>query len=272
MQGALFDRYLRVLGAGPGPPSRDLLAELVSAQLVAAPFENISKLYRVRTTGSTNVPTLEEYLDGIEEWRLGGTCYTNNFHFCCLLDRLGFDVSLCGADMSRPDVHIVSMVRIDGRELMVDVGYAAPFFRPLPRDLDGVHVIEFGSCRYVLHPQDLRGRSKLEMIRDGVPVHGYLAKPEPRAMTDFDAVVAASFRPDQTFMNAVVIERFTAEGGSTRLHNLKLIETPPAGPSTTTTLADHDELVDALEHRFGVPGDVIRTAVSGVELTGDIYS
>lgn len=43
---ALFDRYLEVLGVEPGPPSPGLLAALVSAQLVAAPFENISKLYR----------------------------------------------------------------------------------------------------------------------------------------------------------------------------------------------------------------------------------
>ena len=69
-----------------------------------------------------------------------------------------------------------------------------------------------------------------------------------------------------------MIERFTPEGGSTRVHNLKLIETPRAGPSATTALAGHDELVDVVEHRFGVPGDVIRTAIRGIDLTGDIYS
>lgn len=132
----LFDRYLGVLGIEPGEPSSSLLAELVSAQLVTAPFENISKLYRFRTRGSTTITDLRQYLDGIEGWRLGGTCYVNNYHLFSLLDRLGFEVSLCGADMNHPDVHMVSMVKIEGREFMVDVGYAAPFFRPLPRDLD----------------------------------------------------------------------------------------------------------------------------------------
>jgi len=267
-----FDRYLEVLGVEPGPPSLGLLVELVLAQLVAAPFENISKLYRYRTAGSTTVPDLGEYLDGIEGWRLGGTCYTNNHHFYSLLDRLGFRVSLCGADMNQPDVHMVSMVRIDGRELMVDVGYAAPFFQPLPRDLDDAYVIDFGSCRYVLHPQDRQGRSRFELIRGGVPIHGYLAKPEPREVTHFDAIITDSFRSSQTFMNAVVIERFTSEGGSYRIHNLKLIETPPNGPSTTTTLAGRPDLVDAVEHRFGVPRAVILTAIGGVDLNADIYS
>lgn len=271
MKSSHLDRYLEVLGVEPGPPGLGLLVELVSAQLVAAPFENISKLYRYRTTGSTTIPDLGEYLDGIELWRLGGTCYTNNYHFYSLLDRLGFQVSLCAADMNQPDVHMVSMVRVDGRELMVDVGYAAPFFQPLPRDLDDAYVIDFGSCRYVLQPQDRRGRSRLELIRNGAAIHGYLAKPEPRVLTHFDAIITDSFRSNQVFMNAVVIERFTSGGGSTRVHNLKLIETPPSGPSTTTTLADRHELADAVEHRFGVPRDVIRTAIGGVDLNADIY-
>ena len=272
VKSARVDRYLEVLGVEAGTPSPGLLTELVSAQLVAAPFENLSKLCRYRTTGSTMIPDLSEYLDGIETWRLGGTCYTNNFHFSTLLDALGFSVSLCGADMNRPDVHMVSMVRIDGRELMVDVGYAAPFFTPLPRDLDDDYAIDFGSCRYVLHPQDRRGRSRLELIRNGVAVHGYLAKPEPRTLTHFDAIIADSFRPDQTFMNAVVIERFTTEGGSIRLHNLTLTRTPAVGPPTTAALTDRDELIGVVERLFGVPRDVTRTAVDGVDLTADISS
>ena len=35
---ALFERYLEILGIESGEPSAGLLAELVSAQLVAAPF------------------------------------------------------------------------------------------------------------------------------------------------------------------------------------------------------------------------------------------
>jgi len=272
MKPALFDRYLDILGVEPGSPNSGLLTELVSAQLVAAPFENISKLHRLRTTGSTTIPDLEEYLDGIENWRLGGTCYANNHHFFALIEWLGFPVSLCGADMSEADVHMVSMVNLGGREFMIDVGYAAPFYKPIPRDLDKAHIIDFGRCRYVFHPQDEQRRSRLELFRDGVSIHGYLAKPEPRPLTHFDQAVADSFRPDSTFMNALVIERFTPDGGSTRIHNLSLIETPADGPSVTTKLADRDHLIGGIEDRFGVPSEVVRTAVEGVDLEADIYN
>jgi hypothetical protein len=110
------------------------------------------------------------------------------------------------------------------------------------------------------------------MIRDGVSIHGYVAKPEPRTPAHFNSVVADSFRQDQTFMNAVVVERFTPTGGSTRIHNLKLIETPPSGPAATTVLADHNDLIDAIEHRLGVPRDITRYAIGGVDLCADIYS
>jgi len=275
MSGSLSDervirRYLDVLGVDAGPPTPDLLARLVTAQLIRAPFENISKLYLRRVRGTTTIPDLAGYLDGIERWNLGGTCYANNFHLFTLLDALGFEVDLCGADMNRPDVHLVSMVRLDDHEYLVDVGYGGPFFEPLRRDLDHDLVIDFGRCRYVLHPQDERGRSRLDMLRDGRPTHGYLAKPEPRTIGDFDEVIRRSYRPDASFMNAVVIERF-APGRSMRIHNLKITDTEAGGDSVAAELRDVDDLIDALVRRFGVPEEVARTALDGVQLGADIY-
>ena len=269
---ALFARFLEILGVDAGPANLRLLKEVVAAHLVAVPFENISKLYRYRTKGSTAVPDLEDHLDGIERWRFGGTCYANNLHLFTLLEYLGFMVSLCGADMNEPDVHLVSMVTVEGRDFIVDAGYGAPFFQPLPRDLDRDHVIDFGRCRYVLHPRDEEGRSKLEMFRDGVPIHGYLAKPEPRSSAHFGPVIADSFGPGAAFMNTVVIERFTPDRGSIRIHNLKLTETPPDGRPTTSEFADLEELIDAIEDRFNIPVDIVRTAVAGINLDADIYS
>jgi arylamine N-acetyltransferase len=267
----LIARYLDVLGVEAGPPGLELLTRIVTAQLTRAPFENISKLYLSRTRGAVSIPSLAAYLDGIEDWNLGGTCYANNYHLNTLLANLGFDVSLCGADMNNPDVHAVSMVRLQDREFLVDVGYGAPFHEPLPLDLEDDLVIDFGRCRYVLHPPDDAGCSRLDMWRDGRPIHGYLAKPTPRTIADFDTVIRDSYRPDATFMNTVVIERFSAEG-SLRVHNLKLTDTVRTGGSTTAELRDLDELVETIEHRFGVPDRVIRSAVAGIDLSADIYS
>ena len=156
--------------------------------------------------------TLEGYLDGIERFNFGGTCYANNYYLHTLLQHLGFDVRLCGADMNNPDVHLVSIVALESREHLVDVGYAAPFFEPLPRDLERDLVIDFGRCRYVLRPTDGLGRSRLDMYRDGELTHGYLAKPEPRSIDEFDGVIRGSYRSSANFMkNSCLFRRSALE-------------------------------------------------------------
>ena len=99
------------------------------------------------------VPSIDLYLDGIENYRFGGTCYSNNFHFYSLLRTLGYEVKLSAADMKTPGVHAVILAACEGREYLIDPGYAAPFLSPLPRDLAKDYVITLGRDRYVLKPQ-----------------------------------------------------------------------------------------------------------------------
>ena len=65
-----------------------------------------------------------------------------------------YEARLCGADMSRPDVHAVIMVCLEGREHLVDAGYGAPFFSPLPLDLGRDQVVAWGHESYVLKPRE----------------------------------------------------------------------------------------------------------------------
>ncbi len=264
-----FDRYLGILGLAAGPPDLEHLNALVATQLVRVPFENVSKLYLKKRFGATSAPALEQHLDGIERFRFGGTCYANNPHFFALLRQLGYDVTLCGADMSHPDVHVVSIVCLEGREHLVDVGYGAPFYGPLPRDLASDFEIRFGDCRYLLSPRDAAGRSRLTVLRDGRDLHGYLAKPAPREIGEFQAVIADSYRDTATFMNAVVVERFFPDR-SVRIHNLSVTGSTPDG-AITTRLQDRDQLVQAIETHAGIPADVVREATEGVRLDADIY-
>jgi len=238
-----FERYLSILGIEAAPPSLDHLHRLVRAQLTRVPFENISKLFLKKTQGASCIPSLEEHLDGIERFSFGGTCYANNPYFSQLLRHLGYKVDMCGADMSKPDVHVVSIVRLEGREYLVDVGYGAPFFEPMARGLDREHEIVFGRNRYVLHPLDRRGRSRMDHFHDGQLIHGY---------------------------NVVVIERFFPDR-SLRFHNFTLTESTPEG-ATTTRLADRDQLIDAVEHHVGIPAEIVREAVEDIALEADIYS
>lgn len=234
------------------------------------PFENISKLFLKKTRGAVFAPSLEEHLDGIEQHRFGGTCYANNPHFFSLLRHLGYEARLCGADMTNPDAHIVSMVELEGREYLVDVGYAAPFFEPLPRDLEKPHEVRFGASRYVLEPQDASGRSRLRLIRGGREIHGYLAKSEAREISDFTDGIRNSYRSRATFMSTLVVERFFP-GRSLRIHNLTLTESLPESASTTR-IADREELATVVEQTCGIPAGIVRQAIVGVDLEGDIYT
>ena len=265
-----YRRYLAILGVKAEPPSLNHLTRLVHAQITRVPFENISKLYLRKTQGAAFIPSLEEHLDGIKRYNFGGTCYANNPYFSELLRHLDYDVTICGADMARPDVHVVSVVRLEGREYLVDVGYGAPFFEPMARDLDQELEIVFGKNRYVLHPQDESGRSRMDHLRDGELIHGYVVKPTPRGVDHFAEIIRHSYSNEATFMNVVVVERFFAER-SVRFHNFTLTESTPNG-ATTTRLADKEELVEALEHYCGFPSNIVREAITDIALEADIYS
>jgi N-hydroxyarylamine O-acetyltransferase len=255
IQPDLLEHYLSILGVPKRKPNVDALCELVQAHLVRIPFENISKLYYRKHNDLRGLPGLELFLNGIDRFDFGGTCYTNNYYLYQLLANLGYQAMLCGADMSNPDVHMVSIVTVEKREYLVDVGYAAPFLTPLPRDLATDHVIVLGRDRYVLKPQDVRGCSRMELYRDGNLKHGYLAKPVPRQIRDFEQVIAASYREEATFMNALLLARFYPDR-SVLIDNLTVIESRGA-VSRIKTLAGLDELVQAAHKYFSIPLEFI---------------
>ena len=61
-----------------------------------------------------------------------------------------------------------------------------------------------GRDRYVLRPQDANQCSLLELYREDVMKHRYLARPAPRRIEDFSGAIADSFRPDATFLNSLL--------------------------------------------------------------------
>ena len=81
----LFDKYLDLLDVEATVPSFELLYKLVKAHLIKIPFENISKLIFKRQ-GMNYIPTLQTFLEGIEKYNFGGTCYTNNYYFHLMLE------------------------------------------------------------------------------------------------------------------------------------------------------------------------------------------
>ena len=259
---AILVRYLNLLGVSQREPSLGALNELVSAHLTRVPFENISKLYYWRRLRLAGLPSFQRFLDGIERYHFGGTCYSNNFHFYALLKCLGYNVRLCGSDMSIPGVHMVSVVTIEGQEFLVDTGYAAPFLSPLPLDLATDHVICLGRDRYVLKSKDASGSSRLELHRDGKLKHGYIVRPGGRRLDDFQEVIADSFHRSATFLNSILLARFWP-GRSLVLHNQTLVDSTPV-QSTTQSLGGMRAVIDTIESCFQIPGEIATAALEGL--------
>ena len=259
-----FERYLKLLGIRRGEPSIAELEQIVYAHMTKVPFENISKLYYLRTIGLREIPGLTQFLDGLEHYNFGGTCYANNFYLHQLLRFLGYNVELCGADMSQEDAHLINLVRIEGREFIADVGYAAPFLKPLPRDLSTDYKISLGSDKYILSPMDAAKRSQLTQFRDGIPHHGYLVNPSPRDIEEFTHVIATSYRPEATFMNSLLLVRFSTDYSQV-LHNMTFIESRGMSVRRKTHRTT-GELIAAIEEIFAIPSSISRVALEGLSM------
>jgi arylamine N-acetyltransferase len=184
------------------------------------------------------------------------------------LEHLGFDVKLCGADMKNPDVHLISMVKIDAGEYIVDGGYSAPFLKPLSRDLKRDYTIRNGNEKYLVKPKDENGRTKVEHYDNNELKHWYTAKPQPRKIEEFQGVIDDSYADYSTFMNALRIARFS-ENGSIALKNLSLTET--MGTKTHTIKIKRDEVPAVVLEKFGMPDNLVKEALDSIKEFKDIY-
>jgi arylamine N-acetyltransferase len=265
----VWDRYLKLLGIRPKEPSFDSLTEIIRAHLLKIPFENLSKLYFLKTRNLRGIPDIDLYLDGIERYHFGGTCYTTNYYFHLLLKHLGYTTELCGADMDQPDVHLVNRVTLDGKEYLVDVGYAAPFGEPMPLYLNKDLEIHAGSDRYVLSPKDSDGCSEMKLYRNGSLHHGYRVKPGHREIDYFRHIIADSFLPSSTFMNCILLVKYTGEK-SIVIHNMAYLERA-AGHEVRREFKTRNEMLDEVELNFKISKPITHEALEEMTITGDAW-
>lgn len=266
-QKKLFDKYLGLLEVEKSTPDLNLLKKIIQAHLIKIPFENISKLL-YKKQGMNYIPDLSTFLEGVEKYNFGGTCYVNNYYLSLLLKDLGYEIKLCGADMKKPDVHIFSIAAIDNNEYIVDCGYAAPFFEPLPRNLNKDFIINFGHEKYLIKPKDELRRTAVEQYYKNELQHWYIANPKPRKIEEFDKVIKESYADDAIFMNAIRITRFL-ENGSLVLKNLSLTETINNQSSTIKILLK--DIPSIIQEKFGLPMDVVENAVGHFKELKEIY-
>lgn len=257
-----FHRFLKLLKIEPEQPGNKNLHAVVLAYMKRVPFENISKLYYKKTLNLLKLPDTDQYLDGIEKCNFGGTCYSNNYYINLLLNKLGYDTVLCGADMNNPDCHLVNMVSIEGKEFLIDTGYGAPFVKPLRRDLIVELEICHGRDRYVLHPKDINGNSRLDLYRDGKLTHGYTAKPIPRTIDFFAGQIDGSFSDTATFMNCLLVVR-QFENRSVVIYNTTLTESE-GKEYRVTQLKNRQELPVVIEKYMNIPQTIVSEVLPGI--------
>jgi arylamine N-acetyltransferase len=262
-----IDRYLGLLGV----TRTDDLRQIVRRHLVRVPFENVSKLLR-------RPIALDDFLDGIEHYDLGGTCYSVNSHLANLLSACGHRAELLGADMTNPDVHICIRVLYGGDSspqppfqgglpvpvvepstsghYLIDCGFAAPFRDPIPLDALPYTVTE-GTHRYRF---DHHERGIALYFGDSL---SYVAHEPPRTIEDFASVIRASFAPDAHFLNHLRIARFF-DDYSVELLDRKMSVHRDAH-TTERELTSLDELEHAVHTDFAMPRCPVREAVAALE-------
>lgn len=256
-------RYLRLLQLDVQPPTLSYLREIVFRQVCRIPFENVSKLLLRRREGAGRVTTLEEYLEGIERYDLGGTCYTCNPFLAELLRSLGFDADLRGADMSLPDVHTSIRVRVDGRTYHVDAGYGGPFRSPLCVE-ELPQEIREGEHRYVVDHGPRDGDIVVTHFAGAARLHGYIAHDPERHRDFFRRTILDSFQPGKTFMSCLRIVRIFARH-SVELHNGTLVIHRSTG-TRTTELTSLAQLRAAVADQLAMPRCPVADAVETLEL------
>lgn len=85
----------------------------------------------------------------------------------------------------------------------------------------------------------------------------------------FRDVIAESFRPDDTFMNAVTICRFEPHGALV-VRNLDLLQVTPR-TFTSRAIPDREALVALVEERFGIPAGIVAEAVGALRDLRDAW-
>jgi len=172
--------------------------------------------------------------------------------------------------MTNPDVHIVNIVEINHKEYLVDVGYAAPFYNPIPLDLAKNYELTYGIDKYILKPRDKRNYSELQLIRDGNTKHSYIVKPHSRSITEFEKVIEDSTRSTATFLNAVLLVKYGVNS-SVVIHNLSLIEIEDSNVNRVQ-LKDEDAIVAQIYLKFGISKEITRESLSLIKNFNDAWN
>ncbi|WP_232697724.1 arylamine N-acetyltransferase [Brevibacillus daliensis] len=204
--------YLHKLQLPQEQPSISYLERICQAHLFTIPFENISKLiyWRERERNRFNVPPLDIFVHHLYTMQLGGTCYILNPNLQQLLLELGFSATLIPVG----DSHIAILVdhpEEPGVPLYVDMGSAAPFFKPVDFTRQHDNCSSFAGIDVRLVPDETEtGIYRFKRYRLGELVSDKWSfnPAKTKNLPYFNDTIAKSYQLETNFMSSLICQLF----------------------------------------------------------------
>ncbi|MFK3937380.1 arylamine N-acetyltransferase [Alkalihalobacillus sp. NPDC078783] len=256
--------YLAFLNMELNKPSYDYLYQLCHAHLHTFAFENISKLI-LTDSGEDWIPSTEQFIENYSQHYFGGTCYTLNTSFMQLLLKIGFNCSpvKVGKD------HLAIIVTLNEANFYVDVGSAAPIFKPINLDLIEPSTRIFGSDKIQIIQTD----SGYEYLRwkdnQKREMNWTFQLNEIAEVDKFKPIYRKSVQPEASFMKILrcKVWQNNRDRSLSLFNNVFTIENNN-GDRTTTYLSTVNEMETVLDKEFKLKGMPIRAAMEILEKRG----
>lgn len=244
---AYFDR----IGYRSTPrPDRETLNALHLAHRMAVTFENLDiPLGR----GVALVP--DTLFEKIVAGKRGGYCFEQNGLFLRVLEAVGFEARpvlarvWLGADPVPPRTHTFNLVRLDGEELVVDVGFGGSFVPPMKLTA-GVETRTTDGARHRLVPDGDHGWM---LERDGgegwAPQYSFTLDPVWPADLEMANHFTAT-RPDTRFTTFRIASAPRPDGYVSLID--RTLTTSRMGLSERREIDDADDYRRVLADEFGL--------------------
>jgi len=243
--------YLDRIGfSGTPRPDRETLAALQRAHRFSVTFENLDiPLGR----GVALAP--ERLVEKIVDARRGGYCFEQNALFLLALEAIGFNARpllarvWLGAEAIPGRTHMLNLIRLDGRALIVDVGFGGSFVPPMALKAGAEAATADGARHRLL--EDPNHGWMLE--RDGGEgwQRQYSFTLDPVWPADLEmANHFTATRPGTRFTTFRIVSAPTPDGYVSLID--RTLTTSRMGRPETREIVDADEYRRVLAERFGL--------------------
>jgi arylamine N-acetyltransferase len=255
---SLIDRYLELLHIQREAPSLDYLSRLVQAQLRYIPYENISKILRLKA-GRPGIPSFEEFIELHQDLGYGGTCYVQNGYFVGLLNNLGFEAEILGVGKDvESATHPTCRVSVGEKKYIVDLGNFSAFAGPFSLEPGTVVEAQVGEWlnRYLAGPD---ATHEMSISRDGKPGRSWRSHSLAREFSFFEPAMLKTFSKDTLFMSTIACYR-VFNGNPVYQWGPTLVDAS-GSELKKTKLADIEDLERIYAHTLKAPKFQVREAV-----------